>query len=84
MMWWKGSNSYKQARPQHLVRGLQIHLQPCIPFLLMPVEKWGKILMLIFLPVLIRPLMGCSPCRNCQTFLRLFTKPTFNWGRKKM
>lgn len=50
---------------------------------LWPVEMWGKILMLMFLPVLIRPaLMGCALRRNCQMFLGLFTKPTLNWGDK--
>lgn len=28
--------------------------------------------------------MGCSPCRNCQTLLCMFTKPTFNWAEKNV
>lgn len=27
--------------------------------------------------------MSCTRCRNCQTFLALFTEPTFNWGERK-
>lgn len=85
-MWWKESNSYKQVRPHHTVRGLQVHPHlSCIPSPLWPVEMWGKILMLIFLPVWIRTaLMNCTPWRDCQTFLCLFTKPTFNKGGKNV
>lgn len=84
LMWWKESNSYKQVKPHHTERGLQVHLHPCIPLPLWPVEMWGKILMLVFLPVSIRPLMSCARCRNCQTFFCLFTKPTFNCGGKNV
>lgn len=87
IMWWQESNSYKQIRPHRAAAQAfgSFFISPAFLLLFGLWKRGAKVLMVIFLPVLIRAaLMSCTPCRDCQTFLCLFTEKPHFYRREGM